>query len=242
MHISGINITSIKNTFNAGWLSLPQTRQNINLIGTNPIASIGEDTPSKWVSLRTGVAFFNINGLVNQQPSRYAFVENFASGGNVFQIWHSQSYSGTMYIRAGDQVSGWYFSWMTVLDEKHGIQIKKVWENASPTSEFAEQRISLSNAGSYDLFLVEARRNTTLTSMSFYTFCQPDRKGQLEMYINLDVDYKVLFCARECDVSTSENIIEFGDSYSKHADYELTGIVNNTRIIPVAIYGIKGVR
>lgn len=117
VRISGINITSVENTFNAGWLSLPQTRQNINFIGRNPIASVSEDTPANWKTFGTGIAYISGNNIVVDSPSNYGIVQNMVYGSEVRQVWFGM-YNGDIYHRGGHVTSGWSGTWKKMLDEQ----------------------------------------------------------------------------------------------------------------------------
>lgn len=239
VHINGINITSVENAFNAGWLSLPQTRQKINFIGTNPIASVAEDTTANWAALGTGVAYISGDNKVSNQPYTHGFIENYVYNSVVRQIWYSQSAGGNMWIRAGIS-SGWYTPWIKVLNENNGIQIEKVWENASPSSDFAAQTITLDDDSSeYDLFIMEFR---TLKGY-YYETSAIARKGinqSINDVLNIAVNGATpIFAMRRVIVASGS--ATFTDCNIKTASATALS-VNNGYIIPTAIYGIKGVQ
>lgn len=83
-------------------------------LGNNVITSINNDTPSNWVALGGGYAFFSNNGLVNDQPSQWGIVVNFVTGSDIFQMWRAQT-SGPTYWRSGN-ASGWDGTWVKVYD------------------------------------------------------------------------------------------------------------------------------
>ena len=148
VHISGINITSVENTFNAGWLSLPQTRQNINFIGTNPISSSDNDTPAKWGTLGGGVAYYDTAGCLNSQPTRYGMLHNMTTGGSIVsQLWIPVASSlESAYIRYGN-LSGWQGSWKKLLDER---TVKQALWNGS----WSSGSITISGIENYQVFKV----------------------------------------------------------------------------------------
>lgn len=127
-------------------------RQNLNYIGVNPIASIEEDTPTNWAALGTGVAYINVDGLLNNQPYTYGFLENRVHNGLISQTFYPMNGNSPVWHRSGNS-SGWYAgsaNWVKSLDENNGIQIKKLWENASPSSSFAAQAINNLNLSEFD--------------------------------------------------------------------------------------------
>lgn len=109
----------------------PEARQNINFIGTNPIASISEDTPEKWKELGTGIAYISVAGLLNNQPYTYGFIENRVSGNLVSQTFYSMSGSSTVWHRSGNS-SGWYSgsaNWVKNLDENYVPDILSIYNS-----------------------------------------------------------------------------------------------------------------
>ena len=117
-----------------------EARQNINFIGTNPIASAEDDTPANWIALGTGHAYINGSEKLKSQPTAYGYLETRVYGtSRVEQIFKSNMNGSTMlrtWKRAGGTSSGWFKEWALILDETNGIQKKKLWENASPSSSF----------------------------------------------------------------------------------------------------------
>lgn len=209
-----------------------EARQNINFIGINPIASIEEDTVSKWASFGTGVAFINKTGLITNQPSQYAFIETFTSGSNVFQIWHRQGTSGMMYVRAGDLKDGWYSSsWVKQLDETNGIQMKKLWQNASPTSDFAAQTVSLDLSG-YDHILLQ------------YYVLKQGADGMDSVIVPVG-DYGSMNIAASLNRLRTFRVLSTGVVFQgalKWTIYSSSSLTDNAWLTPYRIYGIKGVQ
>lgn len=105
-------------------------------------------------------------------------------------------------------------------------QIVKLWQNASPTSTFAEPTISL-DLSKYQMVAIEYRYNTTDDFKKMYF-------GNVGTAMALDVVSTSGYLGwRSATVSTT------GISFSAAT---FNGSSNkNTYVIPVAIYGIKGV-
>ena len=116
----------------------PETRQNINFIGTNPIASLEEDTTETWAALGTGVAYISGDDKVSNQPYTYGFIENYVYNSVVRQIWYSQSIQGGMFIRAGI-ASGWYTDWIKMHSDEtpQYIKIYKTSDTESMSTSYS---------------------------------------------------------------------------------------------------------
>lgn len=107
-----------------------------------------------------------------------------------------------------------------------------LWENASPTSEFPEQGITIPGIHEYPMILVYAKEGTeTYTSTS--VIARPNVKSRL--YLNANYRQTRLFIYRsDSDVITFEGGLEAGLNQ---------GLVSHDgRMIPTYIYGIKGVK
>ena len=122
--------------FNVGWDArfrknvsfddAASVRQNINFIGTNPLASLEEDTTANWASLGTGVALIDRNGVIAGKPiSTGGFIHNLVVGDFVFQTWYTLSSDTTIYKRAGN-ANGWYGGgdWVKSFDSRTPQYIK----------------------------------------------------------------------------------------------------------------------
>lgn len=98
-----------------------------------------------------------------------------------------------------------------------------LWTNASPTSEFKPQTISLDLRG-YSLVIVKAKRNTNNTVYYNNIFKIGDIGGRLVV-----PDDSMYF---RIDVSVKESGVTFGSGY-------LNTTIDNTKCIPYKIYGVK---
>lgn len=129
-----------------------------------------------------------------------------------------------------------------------GISITKLWENASPTSAFAAQTISLDLSG-YDfvdiVYYGRTGPNDALSANGYYTArCPVGEFGSLQVatLIGGTASYHWISC-RAFEVTTSG--IEFG--YGRYIYFSYTtagdnGGYSETTNIPYRIYGIKGVK
>ncbi len=85
--------------------------------GENTISGIANDTTEKWKDHGNSVHWYTKANQITGQPSPYGFLTNWASGGDVHQLWMTQS-SGNMFHRGGNN-DGWYGTWRTILDENN---------------------------------------------------------------------------------------------------------------------------
>lgn len=109
-----------------GATTAADARQNINYIGTNPISTTADDTPANWIALGTGVAYYNKDGLLNNQPYAYGFLFNQTTGISlVAQTFFSMSGSSVTYTRSGS-TDGWYQSgaWHKNFNDTHTIPLE----------------------------------------------------------------------------------------------------------------------
>lgn len=120
--------------------------------------------------------------------------------------------------------------WVMSLNENNGIQIKKVWENASPTSEFAEQKMKINGISKYQMVLLFARESTTATAVTM-TFARIGETTRLRQFFN----YRQI---RNFDYNTLD---EVWFSNGMEANYNANLAISNKSVIPIAMYGVKGV-
>lgn len=211
-----------------GKSTIPEARQTLNFIGNNPISGPQEDTPAKWNELGTGVAFIS-PGTLDNQPSGVGFLVNNVHYGNVSQVFIAMDTLSTTYIRTGKS-SGWYTTgWVKALNENNGIQKVKLWTNASPTSEFVAQKIELP-LSEYDYYEILARYSAEITN-------RVSARGRTGQGVRLQSvgasGGNVVACVRNCDYSAT---------YLRFYDGARNGATDNSVLVPMEIYGIKGVQ
>lgn len=108
--VAGVDVASLADLISniAPNGNMADARQNMNYIGSNPIASTTDDTPENWAALKTGYAVFTANRLKNQ-PTQYGFVENIVAGNSISQRFISTN-AGVWY-RTGNASTGWNNKW-----------------------------------------------------------------------------------------------------------------------------------
>lgn len=121
-----------------------------------------------------------------------------------------------------------------------GIQVKKLWENASPTSAFATQTIFVDLRG-YDR--VEILFSTIISSSDTrYTGFSSAKIGDygiFENFVNVDSSNTYKYLAQRW-FKVNEDGILFNHAKTNQIGTQ-TSVDINTYCIPIAIYGIKGV-
>ena len=223
-----------------GATSAATARQAINHLGTNPIASLEEDTIENWKALGTGVAWVSGTGILNGQKTTSGFLYNVVRGNYVFQTWYGMNASSPVWYRSGNE-SGWYAksaNWVQSLDEKTGIQKKLVWTNESPSSNFASQNITV-DLSEYDEIEVEFRANTT----SSYYYCCNFTKGKASRCATLaqqTSDGENTYILDRTVTMNNDNVF-FGGGGQKIIDTQVY-TSNTSRLIPIRIWAIKGVQ
>lgn len=113
---------------------------------------------------------------------------------------------------------------------RKSIQVDTLWENASPTSSFAGQTVSVAYSG-YSLLMVTFLRNTTATQKTTMVMLPVvDDYYDVLMFHMSGTTYKT---ARRIAQITSAGIV-FTSGF-----VEGTSDATNNLVIPLAIYGIK---
>lgn len=177
------------------------------------------DTPTNWAKVGMGMAYFSTEGVLANQPMKYGWLLNYTAGSSIVaQQFIGLDGNSPVYYRSGNS-SGWYpgsKGWVRSLDEKNGVQIEKLWENASPTSAFGNQTITL-DLSSYNLVLIlfKLDRNGRVATPAITPIGHPG----LSAY-GTNVRYFLVHT----------NDIKFDDVTP-----------NSSTMIPFKIYGVKGV-
>lgn len=112
-----------------------------------------------------------------------------------------------------------------------------LWTNASPTSAFEGQTISLDLSG-YDAVEIEFRKNTSV-NLLYYEKCKIGWNADVQSMWNIDISSNATVVYRSFTVS--ESGITFANSVYKSSPFGTTVGNNNNYMIPYKIYGIKGV-
>lgn len=215
-------------------------------IGLGGNLTVEEDTPTAWKAFGSGYAYFNSSSTVINKPTVYGLLIQWSYGSMIYQMWRTVGLAGTasrIYVRYGN-TSGWNESasvsgadaWVEILDEKTGARKKKLlWENASPTSGFEAQTVSV-DLSEYDEAEIYFRGTSS---------------NSFELSFKATIG-KAIACQRITDIANSNQLyiasrnaaitstgVSFEDGYYKGTTATSAGAVNNTVCVPIKIYGIK---
>lgn len=114
----------------------------------------------------------------------------------------------------------------------HGIV--KLWENASPTSAFTEQTLTVSGLSNCDMVILVFNALTTSAPHSAILVVPLEMTGVNHYVTQTRYDSGNYTSSRGVTVNFAANTVVFGSG-------EQNGSNNTSRMIPLYIYGIKGV-
>ena len=133
---------------------------------------------------------------------------------------------GNVLVKTGS--ADYSTGWGTASDIGAMSKWVKLWENASPSSAFAGQTISIDLSG-YDLVAICGWYNAA-TQIQSWSFVSVPGTGWMYHYVN----YR-----QRRDVFASVSGVSFGNGNEAAQTGDL--YTNNSVMIPYRIYGIKGV-
>ena len=105
-----------------------------------------------------------------------------------------------------------------------GVEMKLLWRNASPTSDFSAQTLTL-DLSEYDAAIVSYAQSRNDGRISSSILCMKDRSISIGAYRGASIK-------RTCEVM--ETGVKFGDASSSSGN-------TNSSIVPYEIFGVKGV-
>lgn len=130
---------------------------------------------------------------------------------------------------------------MSVLDNAlqalfaNGCKVKKLWMNASPTSQFTAQKINLT-LSNYGAVLAEFKTSTAISASEYCRICFEDNEDWADTLANTNLDEVVEIRTRQYAVSSTG--VQFQQGYGKSITNAGTS-VRNDYTIPLTIYGIQ---
>lgn len=117
----------------------------------------------------------------------------------------------------------------------NGCKIKKLWTNASPTSQFTAQKINLT-LSNYDAVLAEFKTSTATSASEYCRICFEDNEDWADTLANANLNEVVEIRTRQYAVSSTG--VQFQQGYGKSITNAGTS-VRNDYAIPLTIYGIQ---
>lgn len=142
-----------------------------NLVDYEFVNVLNSDTPESWGRAGSGVHSFqdssgggSIGNSTIQNWVSCRLIGGSFSPSTVTQLKITNA--GQCYTRFGRVASStWDVPWTRLLTTSDGVQIVKLWENASPTSAFANQTLTL-DFSSYDLMVILFNLDSNSRSVS----------------------------------------------------------------------------
>lgn len=120
------------------------------------------------------------------------------------------------------------------------VKKKKLWTNASPTSSFANQKITLDLTGYQGVRVKLAYNNDSMSDDQTEFDVEVGKNSRAVMFGPLTAEgVSILATARVITAETDG--VKIGTAYSKNTGITIEGTANNTRQIPIDIYGIKNI-
>lgn len=117
------------------------------------------------------------------------------------------------------------------------LAMELLWENASPASDFAAQTIALDLS---QIDVVKVVYKVMTTSDNEYTFeASVNRSATIIDFVNTSYSSTTQVSSR--DLTINPNGIIFKDSLNKQITSSSAASTLNSRLIPIKIYGVKGV-
>lgn len=128
---------------------------------------------------------------------------------------------------------------------EQGITEELIWQNASPTSSFEPQDVTIQNLTDYDFVEIEIYQDSTHVTSNLQVTTQKlkvEHDNRITLNANVQVgNYYMYDYGREMTIDTTNNKITFAKGV-KHQCNKDGSTDDNTCAIPKAIYGIKGVK
>lgn len=226
------------------------TGDNLTLdIGANAPADLNPDTlipsgadlddylePGSYLSPDTNIS----KTLINCPFLTGGFILHVFKVGSVStkQILIGNSSAPRVFIRYSGYKGSNKYAWKPV-----GATVTKVWENASPTSTFSPQSITIEDMANADIVRIVTKRNSSATDNAIEMvdiplnhFSNAMIAGQSK-YIT-GSGGKIYAYYRYFNIAADRKSINVSDAWDTSPSIDSA---NNAHVVPVAIYLIKGV-
>ena len=162
-----------------------------------------------------------------------------ASNGNCFAFFGAATdgLANPKLLINGEMAFGTAASAAATLANLGGVSMKSLWTNASPTSNFAAQTISLSLSG-YEYVLVRYLYSTNYQDIDQIAIVKVGR----DAYLTFAGAVSTSIYLSQRTISVGSNSVTFGAPAYKTYASTSNPTTNNKYCIPVEIIGIKGVQ
>lgn len=185
-------------------------------------------------TLKTSGYYFGYTGMTNAAANEISVIEVIPYSGDWVLQRQTRLTDGQMYYRYFSSGSKWS-DWNIIYTSQHNNNAQSkptlLWENASPTSEFAPQTISV-GWSAYSFILVEYCLSAELDGGRAKACALSSNGSPLYLY---NVWNRVSY---QRQVNFNDDEVSFGDA-AKGNTYDTTSNANNKSIVPLKIWGIK---
>lgn len=239
--VGGANYTFDSATVQFGTATAKSmTRSGNTLYGYSDPDSIAQ---ASAYTVKSTVVVTGVDGIARTYTdstyiSKSVPVFDVASNGNCFAFFGSATDDLTdpKLIINGEMAFGTEADAAVALANLGGVSMKSLWTNASPSSSFAAQTLTVTNLNSYDGVMIVFNRHSTVIMFNGTTVT--DNSG----YISVDTSLNRYINGRQTKVTPSSNKIEIGDNIETTLKSNIvSNAIKNANCIPLKIYGIKGV-
>lgn len=205
-----------------GWYVTPQALQSAHPTGQNGQWAIVGTTDTIWIWDSDTSAWVD-SGSNMDLSQYYTKTEADTRFGTVQQVQQAQSAATAAQSTADNAQSA---AEQAQAAANAAAVIEKIWQNPSPTVEYAAQTISVPGLADYDMIIIFTNANGTLP----YAYNPPTmapKMGNNEIHVT---SYQGTF-TRGFAVNFLLNSIAIGDAY--------TAGIDNRYLVPALIFGIK---
>ena len=212
-----------------GWYATPQALQSAHPTGQNGQWAIVGATDTIWIWDSDTAAWVD-SGSNMDLSQYYTKTEADARFGTAKQVQQAQSTAEQAQSTA-EQAQSTAEQAQSTADQAQDTAdaaavVEKIWENPSPTAEYAAQTISVPGLADYDMIIIFTNANGNEP----YAYNPPTmatKMGNNEIYVT---SYQGTF-TRGFTVNFAAQTIAIGDAY--------TAGIDNRYLVPALIFGIK---
>lgn len=216
--------TRTTKTFNTGFPVVSYSVSRMGLDGSGSVSSVAGVSPDS-------------NGNV---PLNAASVKALALSGGTMEgtiNMNGQKLSGLNEPTSNDEAATKGFTETYVSNiVKNKLSMELLWENASPASNFSEQNVSL-DLSPYDIVLIATKYNTG-ANYEDMTLVKIGSQAIIRQFASASAASST-YASR--NVTAGKQYVKFTSASAKSIASSAAGTENDGAVIPVRIYGIKGV-
>lgn len=194
-------------------------------------------TEEKAALFDSGVRVIAVEGDLDPDDNRYGYIINqdgtTAPLSDPHALHRGESVARADVAANAEMLGGMLPSEFAKAGET-GVQMELLWENASPTDHFSAQTINVAGLSECDAVFYVCRHGESTDSPWGTVLITKEYDGQKTATSFATYDAAVYVSFRRITVNFSNNKVIFENGSQN-------GTTSNGRLIPLALYGIKGV-